>query len=330
MQIAETVIESRGPAGVAGLRGAPRRWRPARPWDTDRAARDCAYTPSSCVPNLGRYLRQYAERSAQARDRFPWLALRYGPDRAEVLHFFHAPLSNAPAPNAPLHVFIHGGYWQELSEAESSFAAPGLLSHGSAFAALGYGLAPRHRLDEIVAMVRRGVLWLRRHAVELGIDPKRVHLSGSSAGAHLVAMCLLEDWLPAGLRPRDVIRGATLLSGIYELEPLRHTCVGDAIGLSIDEAARNSPVRQLRAGLPPLVVARGSNETVAFADEHEELVSTVAELGSPVVDLVVPARNHFDLPLGLGDSRDMVGRAVFAQMGLGKMGLGAQATAKRA
>lgn len=311
MQIAETVIKSRVPAGGVGLRGAPRKWRPARPWDTDRAARDRAYSPTSCVPNLGRYLRQYADRSAQAREQLPWLALRYGPSGSELLHFFRA-----QQPNAPLHVFIHGGYWQELSEAESSFAAPGLVSHGSAFAALGYGLAPQHRLDEIVSMVRRGVLWLRRHAVELGVDPKRIFLSGSSTGAHLAAMCLVEGWLPAPLRPRDVIRGATLLSGVYELEPLRHTYIGDAIGLGIDEAARNSPVRHLSRGLPPLIVARGNNETVAFADEHEELVSTVVQLGSPLVDLVVPARNHFDLPMGLGDPRDMVGRAVFAQMEL--------------
>ncbi len=311
MQIAETVIQRRLQAEDAGRRGSPRKQRPARPWDTDRAARDRAYSPGSCVPNPASYLRQYADRSARARGELPWLALRYGPDSPEVLHFFRA-----PQPGAPLHVFIHGGYWQELTEAESSFAAPGFVGRGSAFAALGYGLAPEHRLDEIVAMVRRGVFWLWSHAVELGVDPKRMFLSGSSAGAHLVAMCLLEGWLPAPLRPRDVVRGATLLSGVYELEPLRHTHIGDAIGLGIDEAARNSPVRHLRPGLPPLVVARGSNETVAFADEHKELVSTVAGLGSPVIDLVVPARHHFDLPLGLGHSRDVLGRALLTQMKL--------------
>lgn len=284
---------------------------PARAWDTDRVARDRAYTPSSCIADLGQYLRQYADRSARARELLRWRELRYGPDRAEVLHFFPA-----ARPGASLLVFVHGGYWQELSEVDSSFAALDLVSAGGAFAALGYGLAPRHRLDEIVTMVRRGVLWLHRHADGLGVDPARVFLSGSSAGAHLVAMCLLEGWLPAPLRPGDVVRGATLLSGIYELEPLRRTYVGDAIGLSIGEAARNSPVRHVRHGLPPLIVARGSNETAAFADEHQELLTTVALLGSPVVHLVVPARNHFDLPLGLADPRDMLGRAVLTQMQL--------------
>lgn len=305
------MVRSGFSVGDAGQDGGPGTRHPARPWDTDRAARDRAYSPSSCVADLGTYLRQYAERSAHARGLLPWRELSYGPGSAEVLHFFPAIRTGAA-----LHVFIHGGYWQELSEAESSFAAPDFVSRGSAFAALGYGLAPRHRLDEIVAMVRKGVLWLHRHAPELGVDPGRVFLSGSSAGAHLAAMCLLEGWLPAPLHPRDIVRGATLLSGVYELEPLRHTYVGEAMDLGIEEAARNSPVRHLRPGLPALIVARGSTETEAFADQHGDLVSALTQLGAPVVDLVVPARNHFDLPLGLGDPADVLGRAVLAQMGL--------------
>jgi arylformamidase len=232
---------------AAGQHGTSRSQLAVRAWDADRAARDRAYSPSSCVADLGMYLRHYVERSAHARGLLPWCELSYGSGSAEVLHFFPAIRSGAPA---PLHVFVHGGYWQELSEAESSFAAPDFVSRGSAFAALGYGLAPRHRLDEIVAMVRKGVLWLHQHTAELGVDPDQVFLSGSSAGAHLVAMCLLEGWLPAPLHPRDVVGGATLLSGVYELEPLRNTYVGEAIGLGVDEAARNSPVRHLRLICP--------------------------------------------------------------------------------
>jgi hypothetical protein len=96
MQIAETVIQSRLLADEVGQRGGPRRFRPARPWETDRAARDRAYSPSSCVPNLDPYLRRYADRSARARDQLSWLALRYGPERPELLHFFRAP--DRPAP----------------------------------------------------------------------------------------------------------------------------------------------------------------------------------------------------------------------------------------
>ena len=66
----------------------------------------------------------------------------------------------------------------------------------------------------------------------------------------------------------------------------------------------------------PRFVARADVETEVFADQHDDLVTALVQLEAPVVDLVVPARNHFDLPLGLGDPADTLGRAVLAQMEL--------------
>jgi len=245
----------------------------------------------------------------------PWRAYSYGPDPAESLHFFPARRADSP-----LCVFVHGGYWKELSEAESSFPALELVPRGTAFAALGYGLAPRHRLTAIVAMVRRGILWLYRNASVLGFRADRIYLSGSSAGAHLVAMCLLEGWLPTPLRPSDVVRAATLLSGIYELTPLCDTSIGADIMLTGEEAERLSPVRYLHDGLPPLLVARGDIETPAFADQQDYLVAAARQVGVTAEDLVVMNRNHFDLPFGLGDPGDALGRAQLALMGLVQVG----------
>jgi arylformamidase len=274
---------------------------PSRPWDTDRALRDRAYRPSLLVPDLGRYLREYAERSAHARSTFSWAELAYGSTAAERLFLFPA-----REDGAPLLVFVHGGYWQELSKEDSCFAALDFVPRDVAFAALGYGLAPGHDLDEIVAMVRRGVRWLHENAAALGVDPDRIFLSGSSAGAHLVAMCLL--------LMGDVISGATLLSGIYDLEPLRRTDVGEAIGLTPAQAARNSPIHHARGPFPPVIVARGGNETGAFVDQHDSFVATLRDLGGAVTDLVVGPRNHFDLPFDLGDPATPLGRATLTAL----------------
>lgn len=284
---------------------------PVRAWDQDDAARDYAYLPGASVRDYRDYLRTYEERSAAARATLPWHAYSYGPDPAEVLHFFPG-----SRPGSPLHVFVHGGYWQELSEAESSFAALDLIPRGAAFAALGYGLAPRHTLTEIVGMVRRGVLWLYQNAETLGFSPDGMFLSGHSAGAHLVAMCLMDGWLPAPIHPVDVVRGAMLLSGLYELTPLCGTSIGEAIGLSLTEAVELSPVRYLPDRLPPLVVARGGDESAAFADQQDYLTGQVRRQGAQADDLVVPGRHHFDLLLGLGDPGDPLGHAQLTQMGL--------------
>lgn len=263
---------------------------PERGFGVDRAAWDATYLPGLTIP-LDPYLRAYAERSARARESLSWREVRYGPDEAERLHLFPGPRADAP-----LLVFVHGGYWQQLTEVESSFAAPDALAAGCGFAALGYGLAPRHRLAEIAAMAARGLTWLR-NAV-----PGRVVLVGHSAGAHLVAQALVAD---PGLAD-----AAVLLSGLYELAPLRHTTVGANTRMSEHEVATLSPARGLHAGLPPLLLARGANEPVGFTDQQDALVAVARRAGVPVSGLVVPGRNHFDLPLGLADAADPLGAAV--------------------
>ncbi|RLU81341.1 hypothetical protein CTZ27_32925 [Streptomyces griseocarneus] len=263
---------------------------------------DREYSPSSVVPSLPFYLHEYATLSAAARDRHgPLTDLRYGAAPEARLDLFPA-----PGDGAALQVFVHGGYWQEVSKEQSAFAAPDFVAAGAAFAALGYGLAPACSLDEIVTMVCDAVAWLHANAPRFGIDPGRIHLSGSSAGAHLVAMALSRD---TGRR----IAGATLLSGVYDLEPLRHTYVNDVVGLDAEAARRNSPVHHLPDRLPPIVIARGGGETGEFIRQHD----TMAALLRPrtaLTDLTCATRNHFDLPYDLGNPHTALGRAVLAQM----------------
>ncbi|MGH3720654.1 MAG: alpha/beta hydrolase [Pseudonocardiaceae bacterium] len=278
---------------------------------TGSEAWDRAYLPSRSVPSVQRYRDEYAQRSALARRELVWREVRYGPDPAERLHFFPA-----PEPDSPLVVFVHGGYWQQLTETDSAFAARDVVAAGAAYAALGYGLAPRVRLDDIVAMVRRAVLWLHHNAGDLGVDRERIVLAGHSAGAQLAGMCLVEGWLPEPMHPSELVCAAVLMGGLYELEPVRRSSVGAAIRLSETQAAANSLMRRLHASLPPLVVARGVDEPTGFADQQRWLVSGATALGVPVTELVVAARNHFDLPLGMGDPNDPVGSALLAQIGL--------------
>ncbi|EST34207.1 alpha/beta hydrolase [Streptomyces roseochromogenus] len=280
--------------------------------DYDQRTLDRQYSPSSCVEDINVFLDRYAVESERTRRTVPARrGIRYGEQPPETLDFFPATV-----PDAPLMVFVHGGYWQELSKNESSFPARGLVAAGAAYAALDYGLAPEYRLDEIVAQVRRGLAWLLEHAVDLGVDPHRIHLSGSSAGAHLVAMALLDDWRPGGLHPADAFAGATLLSGVYDLEPLRLTYVNEPLGLDVHSAARLSPIRHLPARLPALVVARGGAETDEFVRQHEDLLRAVAPRAASVREVVAGHRNHFDITFDLDQQASELGAAVFAQLGL--------------
>ncbi|KMS78281.1 MULTISPECIES: alpha/beta hydrolase [Streptomyces] len=277
----------------------------------DQATLDRQYSPSSCVASLDAYLREYEQRSEAARRDHPVrTSLAYGPHAAERLDYF----PGQAAGRAPLLVFVHGGNWQALGRAESAFPVPPLLAAGAAVAVIEYGLAPDVGLDAMAGMVRRAVDWLLRHADGLGFAPDRLHLCGTSAGAHLAAMALLPD-ASAGPDVSGRIAGAVLLSGMYDLEPVRLSYVNDALRLDEGAARRNSPILRLPARLPPTVVARGGNETEEYVRQHDGMVAALRPRAA-VTEVVAERRDHFDLPYDLGVPGTGLGDAVLAQMGL--------------
>jgi arylformamidase len=287
----------------------------------DRAELDRQYSPSSRAPDFARILDRYRTESAAARAHLAnELDVPYGPGPAERLDFFPAAPDRTDRPRrAPLHVFVHGGHWQELSKDDSCFAAPALVAAGAGFVALGYGLAPEHRLETMVDSVRRGLCWLREHARELGTGPDLLFASGSSAGAHLVAMALATTPTgePAPAGEPGTVAGACLLSGVYDLEPVRHSYVNEAVGLTRATAFANSPLHHLPLHTADVIVARGAAETDEYARQHATFARALqAPGGGTHRDLVVAGRNHFDLPLDLGRRGTVLGDAVLRQMRL--------------
>ncbi|GAA3299065.1 alpha/beta hydrolase [Streptomyces cinereospinus] len=271
--------------------------------DPARTGLDREYSPSSRVADLDVHLARYAADSARARADLPVrMGVPCGPLPEQRLDLFPA-----PDPRAPLFVFVHGGYWQELSRSEAAFAARDFLAAGFSFGALGYGLAPRHRLRDITAAVSDSLLRIGTGRAHLPMAPRAVHLGGHSAGAHLVASALLDA---DGPPPSGTFASATLISGLYDLEPLRHTYVNDALGMDVDEARECSPLHRMPTRLPRLVVALGENETDAFTAQHHRFVAAAREGGTEVTDLVVPGRHHFDLPFDLADPDTVLGAAV--------------------
>ncbi|MFF2144923.1 amino acid adenylation domain-containing protein, partial [Kitasatospora sp. NPDC058190] len=276
-----------------------------------RAELDRQYSPSRLVASLAHYLDEYADLSAEAR-RAPDVrtGLRYGPGAAELLDFWRA--GREPA---PVQIFVHGGNWQDLTERSSAFAALPFRRAGAAFAAVGYGLAPDTPLDEIVAGIRRCVRWIHEHAAELGVDPKRIHLSGTSAGAHLAAMALVPGG-PGDPGVAGLLAGVTMLSGIYDLDPISRCYVNEALRLDADGVRRNNPAALLPAALPPVVVARGGIETEEYVRQHDLMADALRRRGALAEGIVEPARNHFDLPYDLADPSTPLGHAVLTRMGL--------------
>jgi arylformamidase len=274
-----------------------------REWPLAQLERE--YSPSSCVPSMLPFLEAYAKQSKGALELLRCdRNLVWGEGVNETFDFFPA-----ASRSAPLLVFFHGGYWQELSKDDSLFIAPGCVANGVAFAAIEYTLAPRATVSAIVDQCRRAIRSLVLQASALGFDPRRIVVSGSSAGAHLAAMLLAGTW-PNNEKPSDAIAGAVLLSGIYDLEPLVPTYINRALHLSETGAATVSPVG-LQLGPPaPVIVAWGENETSEFKRQSQLFASKLKDAGFPVKSLQVDGANHFDLVFGISDRNSKLGKTV--------------------
>lgn len=276
------------------------------PWKSyENAELDRQYSPSIRVESLDAYLEDYARLSADARsDCRAKLGLSFSGTPGDRLDYFPA-----SSQKAPLVLFIHGGNWQALSRAESAFVAQAVRLAGAAYAAIDYGLAPHTQLESMVGAIRRCLGWLIDHADSLGHSAERIHIAGSSAGAHLAAMAVLtsESF-------QDSIAGCVLMSGIYDLEPIRHTYVNHALGLDAIRARALSPIHHLRSSVPPVVIACGENETEEYRRQHHAMVGSLQSRGGHVWDVIELQRNHFDLPYDLVSERSRLGRAVLRQI----------------
>ena len=281
--------------------------------DWPLAERERQYSPSRCVPAYAPYFEAYVARSREAEKRSCWHKdLRWGQQAGETFDYFPAAV-----PHAPLLVYFHGGYWQELSKNESLFAAPDCVANGIAFAAIEYTLAPKATLETIVDQARRALASLHRQAATLGFDARRIYVAGSSAGAHLAAMLLVEGWQTDCGLPAGAVAGAILLSGIYDLEPLVGTYIDAALHLSTADVATLSPAL-LKLGRPVrTVVAWGENETPEFKRQSRFFAAKLQGSGFHVSEFEVAGANHFDIVFGLADSHTQLGKATIDLIGPG-------------
>jgi len=259
----------------------------------DPAWLDTQYNNRARVPDHARVFANWAEASALARARsLAHLDLRYGEGEGETLDIF--PAVSAPASGAPVLVFIHGGYWRSLDKADHSFVAPSFTADGAMVVVPNYALCPAVSIEHIVLQMAAVVAWVWRHAAEYGGDPTRIALAGHSAGGHLAAMLLSCRWKElADELPAQPLAGALSISGLYDLEPLRHTAFLQAdLQLTPASVARLSPAFFPRPKGAKLYTTVGIEESEEFLRQNRLIRDVWGPTAVPVCE-TVPASNHF-------------------------------------
>ncbi|XP_068118381.1 kynurenine formamidase isoform X1 [Hyperolius riggenbachi] len=217
--------------------------------------------------------------------------IQYGDTDSETMDMY---LPAETHTGFPLLVYIHGGYWQLLSKEESGFLAPPLVSRGIAVMAMDYDIAPKGHMDLMVSQVRRSI------AATLKLHPQitEVYLCGHSAGAHLAAMALSKDWSEYGVTPN--VKGALLVSGVYDLLPLLPTYVNDPMNMTEEVAARNSPMQCImelkkNAASCHMAVVEAEHDSPEFRRQSRDFFQSLQSVGLPASLQQVGDTDHFDV-----------------------------------
>jgi acetyl esterase/lipase len=218
--------------------------------------------------------------SAEMRQRYPaHLDLRYGPRERNHIDFLKV------RDEGPTLLFIHGGYWQQRAKETFALFAEGPLAYGINVALIGYTLAPDASLDQIVAEIHAGIDHLAKQLPTLGGDGKGIVVSGWSAGGHLTAMALAHPFVRAGMA----------ISGIYDLEPIRHSYLNEKLRLDEAMSHRNSPLMQAGGPMKPLSLVVGSAELSLLRKQTADFAGHRAKYALPVTYEEIAGADHFSI-----------------------------------
>jgi arylformamidase len=263
---------------------------------------DAQYNPSLGLDPSDQPMLHFAARAAHTRISLRCeLNVPYGPTLEETLDIFPAEV-----PNAPVFVFIHGGYWRALSSEDFSGVALGLHPLGITTVVINYALCPFVSLDEITRQTRAATAWVLRNIAQYGGDPSRVAIGGHSAGGHLTAMCLQTEWARDYGLPQDPLAGAIAFSGLYDLTPLRYSYLQPMIQLDDGIIRRNSPAFMVRPCTTPLWITWGGNESTEFARQSQTYHDAWQAAGNRSTLQAQAGANHFSVIHGLEDSHSPV------------------------
>ncbi len=268
-----------------------------KPWKSfNQEELERQYNARASVTDFDFEIERYRSLSAQSYTECKVIQdLAYGPTTNERIDYFPS------KPNAPVFIFVHGGYWRLLGRGDSAFMAKALGQHGISTAVVEYTLAPEASLDQIVDEIRRAIVWIFTNIKYHGGDPNRLFICGSSAGAHLSAMALASGWMKDLSLPSNILKGGLLLSGLYDLEPISHCKPNEWLQLDQDAVQINSPQHLIFSPGPKLHISWGGKETDEFKRQSREFLAKLKKAGLHVTGSEIEDRNHFNIVTDLAD-----------------------------
>ena len=201
----------------------------------------------------------------------------------------------APQKNAPVFVFIHGGFWKSLDKRPYHFTARPFLENGCAAAHINYLLAPNASMAEIVANIKEAFKWIQHNASNFNGNPAKLHIAGHSAGAHLALTTAIDMESHDDPISRSV-KSVLCISGIFDLDPIRQSYLKAKLKFDDTTINKFSPLRRENLILnTPVFFAVGGDETNQFLEQSRNMHERLKAANIPSSHAVIPELNHFDI-----------------------------------
>ena len=281
----------------------------ARPaWmELPREEHEFQFNPQRAFPNFKDVQEKRSAVNAKARSSLAaQLDLPYGEHKLRRLDIFPAMAAERAA---PVHVFVHGGYWRAQDKENFAFVAAELVRRGITTVVINYELCPGSTLDLVADSALAAIEWVNRHIAEYGADPRRISILGHSAGAHLCAGALAADWRARNIDP-SFISGVVLVSGIFNPAPAMHTTVNADLHLTPEIVARHDVERRVLTVDCPISVLVGGLEPWMWIDQSFRYSHHLRRQGLDPEVLVQPGYTHFDIINQYLDAESQLLRAV--------------------
>ncbi|QJD71435.1 alpha/beta hydrolase [Marinobacterium sp. LSUCC0821] len=246
-------------------------------------------------PFIGRdraaVLEQYQSQSALTLAQHPnWSSYNFSDSPEAYLDIYPANRENAP-----VHIFIHGGYWRALSSRDFVFIAEQLVPAGVTVVAVNYDLCPQVTMSALTNQVKSSVAWVAKNAEALNIDSNRITVSGHSAGGHLVGMLLATDWAAEFGLSDNLLKGALSVSGLFDLGPFPHSWLQPVLNLTEREVVDLSPLFCEPKSKCKVLLRYGGAEPGEFARQSQTYKEYLTQHGFEVECSAVSGADHFSI-----------------------------------
>ena len=236
----------------------------------------------------------------------------YGPSPIEGVDIW-----KAKRPNAPVLVFIHGGGWRGGRSSDFAVYAEPFTKAGAHFVSVDFASVRDTNGDifPLVDQCRRAIAWTWKNAKSFGGNPDAIYLVSRSSGSHLAGCMVITEWEKMGV-PRDVLKGAVMGSGMYDLKPVRLSKRGAYVKFTDDMEQQLSAMRYIERIHTPIVLGIGTLETPEFQRQSRDFAAALEKAGKPVKLVVGKEYNHYEVGETVGHPYALLGRAAMEMMKL--------------